>query len=266
MGVISSSVAGEDRALTLPVRMERRVGLRSALAGLILQAAVVAAFVALALLAAGLPGHMARQLEQIGQYAALASVLLFCALGGALWAWTLARITGLGGRRRMAWAGAIVYPPAVIIAILLLNEVEKTFVEGAGRDLLPVHVVFAIAFTLAAATVTALMGLALGLAVRDRRLAIKLALYGGVTAGVAFLVAAVVQDLLGRRVGGPNAAATATMLTVMLISNIAASLAASTVMGIMLRRRVTASTSTVAVNANAAAGPHGSTSSWGQIS
>ena len=48
---------------------------------------------------------------------------------------------------------------------------------------------------------------------------------GALAGAAAFLIANVIQDLLGRRVGGPNAAETATMITVMLISNICAALA-----------------------------------------
>ena len=55
-------------------------------------------------------------------------------------------------------------------------------------------------------------------------------------AGGAFLVADVVQDLLGRRVGGPNAGATSTMLSVMAIGDLAAAIAGSAVIGALLTR------------------------------
>jgi hypothetical protein len=227
---------GDERTLMLPSQSGKRIGLRSALAGLILQVAVILAFLAAVLIADSLPSHMARQMERVGPYLVMALLLGFCAAGGGLWAWMLARIVGLAERKRMAWAGALVYASATLVAIFLLNEAEQYFVEGPGRYLLSVHVVFAIVFTLAAAGVAALAGLVLGIALRDGRLGLWLALFAGLAAGSAFLLADVVQDLLGRRVGGINAAATLTMLTVMLVGNIIASLAASGVIGVMLAR------------------------------
>ncbi len=225
-----------ERSLMLPSSSEKRIGLRAALAGLILQVSIVLAFLVAILIANSLPGHMAPQMERIGPYLAMGLVLGFCAGGGGLWAWMLGRIVGLAERKRMAWAGALVYGPATLTAIFLLNEAEQYFVEGPGRSLLSVHLVFGIVFTLAAVGVVGLAGLALGIALRDGRLGLRLALYAGLASGAAFLAADVVQDLLGRRVGGINAAATATMITVMLVGNIVASLVASGVIGVMLAR------------------------------
>ena len=238
MSAMSTELVTTGQAAPRPVRTTRGVAWRSALAGLILQLSIVAAFLLLGLIQAGLPGHMARRLEEVGPYVAMASVLLCCALGGALWAWLLARSAGVGAGQRLAWSAGLTYAAAAVAAILLLNMAELYFVEGAGRWLAPVHVVFIVTFTLAAVGVTALVGLALGLALRDRRLAVRLALYGGGAAGVMFFAAAVMQDLLGRRVGGPNAAATATMITVMLLGNLVASMAASGVIGVTLHRWV----------------------------
>lgn len=235
MNATSSEFGKADGSLTLSAQNTRRVALYSALVGLILQAAIVLVFVIAVALAEGLLSHMARQMERIGQYIVIGLIVVCCGLGGALWAWIVARIAGLGKQTRVAWAGAL-YGPVAVASILLLNEAEQYFVEGAGRTLLSVHIVFAIIFTLAAATTAGLVALAIGLALRDRRLAVKLAISASVTAGAVFLLADVVQDLLGRRVGGINAAATATMLTVMLVGNTLASMAASGVIGVTLWR------------------------------
>jgi hypothetical protein len=229
-------MTNEGRVQPRVARTTWGVAWRSGLAGLILQLSIIAALLLQGLIQAGLPGHMARRIEDFGVYIGLGALLLCGSLGGALWAWLLARIVRLPERTRVAWAGAIVYGPFTVITILLLNEAELYFVEGAGRYLLSVHIAFAIVFTLAAAAMAALAGAAIGIALRDRRLALKLALSAGVIAGGVFLLADMVQDLLGRRVGGINAAATATMLTVMLVGNILASLAASAVIGAMLHR------------------------------
>lgn len=232
MSEISTAVVAVER---MPVRTTRGVALRSALAGLILQAAIVVALIISVALAEVFPSHMARQMDRIGQYVVMALLVLCCTLGGVLWAWTLARIVGVAERARVAWAGAV-YGPITLISIFLLNEAEQYFVEGAGRTLLSVHIVFAIIFTLAATITAGLVAFAIGLALRDRQLALKLAISASITARAVFLLADVAQDLLGRRVGGINAAATATMLTVMLIGNLLASMAASAVIGVTLRR------------------------------
>lgn len=236
MSAVSTDIASSRSASALPVRTAWGVAWRGALAGLILQFSIVAAFLLLGLIQAGLPGHMARRLEDAGPYAAVAALLLCCTLGGALWAWLLARIAGVAANRRLAWAAGITYAVAVVAAIFLLNAAEVYFVEGAGRWSAPVYVVFLVSFTLAAAAVAALVGLALGLALGDRRLARNLALLGGGAAGATFCIATLVQDLLGRRVGGPNAVATFTMITVMLLGNLLASITASGVMGVTLQR------------------------------
>lgn len=235
MGAISTDLT---TSLQAPVRTTRGVAWRSGLAGLILQLSIIAAMLLLGLIQAGLPGHMARRLEDFGVYISLAALLLCCTLGGALWAWLLARSARVDAPRRMPWASGATYAAATVVAIVLLNAAELYFVEGPGRRLLPVHVVFMIVFTLAAGGVAGLTGLVMGLALRDRRLAWRLALYGGLAAGFAFLGAALVQDLLGRRVGGINAAATFTMITVMLVGNVVAAVAASGVIGAVLQKWV----------------------------
>lgn len=233
MGAIST-----DLTISLQARARTTWGVAwlSGLAGLILQLSIIAALLLQGVIQAGLPGHMARRLEEFGMYIGLAALLLCCTLGGALWAWLLARIARVDAQRRMAWASSATYAAATVVAIVLLNAAELYFVEGPGRRLLPVHVVFMIVFTLAAGGVAGLTGLVMGLALRERRLAWRLALYGGLAAGAAFLGTASIQDLLGRRVGGINAAATFTMITVMLIANVVASMVASGVMGVALQR------------------------------
>jgi hypothetical protein len=55
-------------------------------------------------------------------------------------------------------------------------------------------------------------------------------------AAVAFLALNRAQDLLGRRVGGPNAAASATMITVTLVCYVGAAMAMSAAIGHELAR------------------------------
>ena len=242
MNTSPTNLIAEERTFLSPALLQPGVARRSGLAGLILQAAVIFPFVVLIALSASLPSHLARRMENAGPLIPVGLLAISCIVGGALWARRLARIVGMSEPARLGWAGAIVYAPSLIAAVFLLNEGEKYFVEGPGQALVPVHVAFAILFTLAAAIVTALLGGALGIAARNGRLAARLGLFGGATAGLTFLAADIVQHWLGRHVGGPNAAATATMLTVMLVGNILAAVAASAVIGALLKQHVSAQT------------------------
>jgi hypothetical protein len=173
--------------------------------------------------------------EAVGPILASAIVLLATTLGGAAWG---ASLRGLVGRARwpLAVAGGLGYGPSTTLATYLLNEAEVALVERGLGPGLPLHVTFAVLFVAGLAAVAAITGLALGVALRDGWLALRLAAGGGLAAGLAFLVADIVQDLLGRRVGGPNAAATATMLTVLLVGCLAAALMGGAVMGELLVR------------------------------
>lgn len=242
MNTSPTNLVAEKHPFLSPTLPQPGVARRSGLAGLILQAAVIFPFIVLIALSVSLPSHITRRMENAGPLIPAVVLAISCIVGGGLWGRRLARIVGVNEPTRLGWAGAIVYAPSLIAAVLLLNEGEKYFVEGPGQALMPVHVAFAILFTLAAAIVTALLGGALGIAMRNGRLTARLALFGGVTAGLTFLAADIVQHLLGRHVGGPNAAATATMVTVMLVGNILAAVAASAVIGALLKQHISAQT------------------------
>jgi hypothetical protein len=173
--------------------------------------------------------------DSVGPILASAIVLLATTLGGVAWGASVGGLVG-GARWPLAVAGGLGYGPSTTLATYLLNEAEVALVERGLGPSLPLHVTFAVLFVVGLAAVAAVTGLALGGALRDRRLALRLAAGGGLAAGLAFLVADIVQDLLGRRVGGPNAAATATMLTVLLVGCLAAALAGGAVMAELLVR------------------------------
>ena len=154
----------------------------------------------------------------------------FCA-AGALWGRSLARLTGAPNARRVAWASGLAFGPLTLTALLVLGQVEQIFVERHLVRGAPIHVVFAIAFSVAAFAVSAGVALAGGWAARGWRFGLQSALWAGLAGGAAFLLADVAQDALGRRVGGPGAEATATMLTVAFLGNIIAAFAAGGVMG-----------------------------------
>ncbi len=123
-----------------------------------------------------------------------------------------------------------------MLAGLTLAALERAIVErGQGPDL-PVHIVFTILFVPAAFFIAGAGGLALGLAERNLRLGLQLAVGGGLSAAIAFLLVNLLMDALGWRVGAPGAAERATMLTVMMAGNLAAALAGGGILGYQLSR------------------------------
>jgi hypothetical protein len=181
-----------------------------------------------------LPGHMdlfESPLLGLGLFVAVS------AGGGWLWGRTLERLVVQPRPGPLAWPAAVSFPVVSIAAALALGRLEVFLLEDGGAGDTPIYVVFAALFTLSSFAVVAAMGGVIGLALRDGRLALELALFGGLAGGAGFLLADVVQHLLGRVVGGPNAAETATMLTVMAIGHAVAAFLGGGVIGWRLARR-----------------------------
>jgi hypothetical protein len=179
----------------------------------------------------GLPMHLPERTTN------LISVLLVLGIliaAGAVWGYWMGRTTGVGKTRRMTWAGGLSFAPAIFLAALMLSRLEVAIVERGGGPDLPVHVVFTLLFVPAAFFIAGIGGLALGLAQGSWRLAGRLALGGALAGGLAFLVVNVVMDALGWRVGAPGAAERATMLTVLMVSNLGTALAGGAVIGVLL--------------------------------
>src|SRR5262245_726436 len=133
-----------------------------------------------------------------------------CVAGGALWGRALAQITGTANTRPLITANAVSYAPSVIGAALGLGAVES-IVFNPNLDI-PIHVLFEIVFTTALFLVTAISGLANGIALKDARAAGRLALFTCLAAATTFLVVTLLLDAAGRRVGAPGAAETFNML------------------------------------------------------
>src|SRR4029453_9621895 len=96
---------------------------------------------------------------------------------------------------------------------------------------LEIHDVYTLLFVPATFLVVAAGSFALGLGLGDARFGLSLALRSGLPAMVAFLVISRLMDALGWRVGGPNAAARATMVVVTLISMVGTAVVAGAVIG-----------------------------------
>ena len=152
-------------------------------------------------------------------------------VGGAVWGWSISRITKAAADRRMAVAGGIGFALSAIVVILPLGFLEDLFVEQHGCPQLPIHNVFTLLFTPGAAIIAGASGAALGFGMRVWAMAGRLAWMCAITGGCAFLVVNLTLDGLGWRVGGPDAAARATMLTTALLGNLAAAMAGGAVIG-----------------------------------
>lgn len=179
----------------------------------------------------GLPGHIDESSKAlIAAIPALAGVIA----GGALWGALLARITGAGGRRRMAWAGALGFGPTVIAVAMALGALEGIIVERRQGPDLPVHQVFTLLFVPASTVVAAVGAWAVSVAARAGGRGTRVALFAGLAGGAAFLLVNLLMDAAGWRVGAPGAADRATMLTVAGLGALAAGLAGGAVLGRLL--------------------------------
>lgn len=151
--------------------------------------------------------------------------------GGAVWGWAIARITRAGNPKRMARAGAIGFGPLMIVIAFALTFLETLIVEKNQGPQLPIHNVFTLLFVPAAAIIVGVGGFALGIGTGDRIVARKLLWRCALAGGLAFLIVNLTMDALGWRVGAPNAAERATMLTTAFLGNFAAALAGGGVIG-----------------------------------
>ena len=186
-----------------------------------------------AIAVSNLPMHVPEQTINLFAVGLLIGILF---VSGALWGRTLARIFASTNQRRMISAGALSFAPALVLAGLMLATLERAIVErGQGPDL-PVHQVFTLLFVPATFLVAATGGLALGLAERNLSLGLHLAAGGGLSAALAFLLIDLLMDGLGWRVGSPGAAERATMLTVMMAGNLAATFIGGGTIGFLLSR------------------------------
>jgi len=232
MAVHSQEEKTENIALPIAIHLRRTVFLSSLTTAACLFGGMLAAL-SFAIAISNLPMHVPEQTINLFAVGLLVGILF---VSGALWGRTLARIFASDNKRRMVWAGALSFAPALVLAGLMLAALERAIVErGQGPDL-PVHQVFTLLFVPASLLVAATGGLALGLAEKNVRLALRMAAYGGVSAAIAFLLVDLLMDALGRRVGAPGAAERATMLTVMMAGNLAAALAGGGALGYQLSR------------------------------
>ena len=152
------------------------------------------------------------------------------------WGRHMARLTGLGDERRIAWAAGLAVGPSVLLVGVSLAVAEPKLIAQSAHDGLPIHVAYSLVFVPAAVLIAASGGLALGFGARDVRLGASLAVRSGLSGGLAFLIIDLLMDALGWRVGGPNAGQRGTMVVVSTLGAIGAALAAGAALGDRLTR------------------------------
>lgn len=179
-----------------------------------------------------LPGHQTDPVNiLLSAIPALGAVIA----GGALWGWGIARITGAGDARRMARAGAIGFGPTMILVAFALTFFENLIVEQGQGPQWPIHNVFTLLFTPAAAIIAGVGAFAIATSARSANSA-RLGGLCALAAGLAFLIVNLGLDAWGFRVGAPGAAERATMLTTAFLGNFLAAMAAGGLIGARLAR------------------------------
>ncbi len=166
----------------------------------------------------GLPSHMNQPLRiTFATISALAGMLI----GSALWGVLIGRLANATETRRMGWAGILGFVPITLVLGITLQLLEPLAVARWGARI-PLHRLFTLLFVPTALLIAAIASAAVGLGLRKRRLAGRLALRAGLGAALAFLVVNLAMESLGWQVGAPRAAERLTMLTVMFMSNLGA--------------------------------------------
>jgi len=122
---------------------------------------------------------------------------------------------------------------------LVLQAIEPIAAAGLGAQI-PLHRLFTLLFVPTTLLIGGAGGLALGIGLRNRRLAWRLALRAGGAAAAAFLAVNVGMEALGWQVGAPRATERLTMLTVLLVSDVGAAVASGATIGRLLARTTSA--------------------------
>jgi hypothetical protein len=170
--------------------------------------------------------------------AGIAAVPFFLAMvaGSAAWGVSMGQLAGSADRRRMAYAGMLAFPPITLVTAFTLLGLEGFAVTRIGT-LIPIHRLFTLLFVPAAFLIAGVAAWAIGRGLRDPVLARSLFWRVGLSAAAAFLVVNLAMQWLGWVVGGPGAAARATMLVTMFTGDLAAAIAGGAALGRALAAR-----------------------------
>ena len=164
-------------------------------------------------------------------------------LGSAAWGVRMGRLAGSEETGRMARAGMLGFAPITILLAALLGVAEPQIVNSFGGGV-PIHRIFTLLFVPSAFLIAGLSAFAIGVGLRNRKLAFSLLWQVGLAAALTFLLINLTMESLGWVVGAPGAAQRATMITVMAAGNLGAALAGGAILGAALRKKAEASGST----------------------
>jgi hypothetical protein len=194
-----------------------------------------------------LPGHSIDDPNPL--HIALAAIAAFGSMliGCALWGVWMGGLAGNHQHGRLARAGMLGFAPITLALALFLQWLEPIAASTSAAQL-PIHRVFTLLFVPCAFLISGVGAWVLGRAVLGEPHARTLFWQIGLAGGAAFLGVDLFMEALGWQVGGPNAAARNTMLTVMFAGNLAAALVGGGLLGwrFALAPRLTAHEHTLA--------------------
>jgi len=162
----------------------------------------------------------------------IVTILIVLLTAGAVWGFWLSRLTRYPHARRFAWAGALSFGFGTLMVGLALLPL-RGLVAQIWRGL-PIHLNFTLLFIVGVFIVTAITGVALGIALQSWQASVRLACMSAVVAVLAFSVMDLILDHLGWRVGSGNGA----MVKVAALSNLGAAFAGGAAMSVVLAREV----------------------------
>lgn len=165
-------------------------------------------------------------------FAALPALGGFLA-GGAVWGIFVGRMARFTNRKRMAVMGALGFAPITLTLALLLRVLEPLAVQQLGAQF-PLHRLFTFFFLPTSFLIAGISAYAIGVGLQDARLARKLGWRVGLAAALAFLCINLTMEALGWRVGAPDAANRATMLTVLFAGNLGAAIVGGAVLALLV--------------------------------
>ena len=146
-------------------------------------------------------------------------------LGILAWAWLFSRISGY----RQWWWILAAGLAGVFIGQAPIDRLDGWIQQSPPLYGWPVHVRFAVFLSLSVLCVAMATGLALGLVLRNGKASLILAAASGLVSVIAILVADIILDMLGIRVGHGNLA----MPKLTAVGTMAAAIAGGTVLGIL---------------------------------
>ena len=162
--------------------------------------------------------------------------LLIALGGGALFGRSLSRLARFTNDRRLMISGGFGFGIPFFATVVSLSMAEAIVVAGTIN--MPLHILFAILFNGGMLFTSSLHGLAHGIAVKNSRAMIQFALVSGIGGVLGFGLVNLVMDTMGLRVGAPNAAQTATMLTTMILGNIVGAFSGGAALGYVFAKHV----------------------------